>query len=80
VPPKRSSLPGWLLVSLGLAVVVWRGSLALRWYHAWQGTRITDPSAAEAYEDSFWVEVVLAFVGAAFLAVGVWVARRRRRP
>jgi hypothetical protein len=77
---SQRSLIGRLLLILGLALVVWRGSIALHSYREWQRTRVTDPSAAEVYEDSFWVEMAFAGMGAALLAAGVWLAGHRRTP
>ena len=52
------------MLVLGIGLAVWRGVIAIHWLRLWADSRVSDPSGAELYQISFWLE--LAFAAIAF--------------
>jgi hypothetical protein len=61
---RQRNVIRWAALPCVLVVIVWLASDAIASYRNWQQTTVSDPSAAEAYETDFWVDVVAVAVTA----------------
>jgi hypothetical protein len=43
-------------------MALWRGALAIYWLRQWAASRVPDPSGAELYLISFWLELAFAAI------------------
>jgi hypothetical protein len=77
--PTLSPALAWSLLAVGAGMALWRGSLAIYWLRQWYAARVTDPSGAELYQMSFWLELAFAAIT---LAIGLGAFRMlpRRSP
>ena len=79
-PASLSPAVAWSLLVLGIGMALWRGALAIYWLRQWAEARISDPSGAELYQISFWLELAFAAItfGIGFGAFRLLPHRSRR--
>lgn len=73
---KRWGKCGWIVALVTIALVGWRGALAIYWFNKWRSVTGVDPSVAELYEMNFWIEVVFTLVVFIIGIFGILLARR----
>ena len=65
-PTARSSslspALAWTLLIGGGGLALWRGAHAVYWLFQWSAAKVTDPSGAELYLVSFWIELAFAII------------------